>query len=104
MNEKVRKVFSTGPMASFQSVPKLSSYFIQVKFQPLQIKVGSSKYGKQRCEVCNNVTNTTIFSSTVTGNTFKINRSLNCDDKYLIHLLTGKQCNKQCTGEMQTNP
>ena len=99
MNDKVRKVFSTGPMASFQSVPKLSSYLIQVKFQPLQRKVGSSKCGKQRCEVCNNVTNTTIFSSTVTGNTFKVNRGLKCDDTYLIYLLTGKQYNKQCNGE-----
>ena len=86
-------------MASFQSVQKLSSYLIQVKFQPLQRKVGSSKCGTQRCEVCNNVTNTTIFSSTVTGNTFKVNRGLKCDDMYLIYLLTGKQYNKQCTGE-----
>ena len=87
------------PLVSFQSVPKLSNYLIQAKLHPLQNKVGSSKCDERRCEVCNNVTNTTVFSSTVTGNTFKINRSLNCDDKCLIYLLIGKQCNKQCTGE-----
>ena len=49
--------------------------------------------------VCNNVTNASTFSSTVTGDTFKINYSLNCDDKCLIYLMTCKQCNKQYTGE-----
>ena len=35
----------------------------------------------------------------MTGDTFKINHSLNCDDKCLIYLMTCKQCNKQYTGE-----
>ena len=35
----------------------------------------------------------------MTGDTFKINHSLNCDDKCLIYLVICKQCNKQYTGE-----
>ena len=47
-----------------------------------------------------NVTDITfIFSSTVTGDTFTINHSFNCDDKCLIYLVTCKQCNKQYKGE-----
>ena len=65
----------------------------------MQRKVGSSECGKQRCEVCNNVTVATIFRSTVTGDTFKINHSLNCDDKCLIYLVTCKQFNKQYTNK-----
>ena len=99
MNEEVRKTFSPGPMVSFRSTRKLSSYLIRAKLCPLQRKVGSSKCGKRRCEVCNNVTDTSMFSSIVTGDTFKINHSLNCDDKCLIYLVTCKQCNKQYTGE-----
>ena len=99
MNEEVRKTFSPGPMVSFRSARKLSSYLVWAKLYPLQRKVGSSKYGKRRCEVCNNVTGTSIFSSTVTGDTFKIDHSLNCDDKCLIYLVTCKQCNKQYTSE-----
>ena len=76
MNEEVRKSFSPGPMVSFPSARKLSSYLVY-----------------------NNVTGTSIFSSTVTGDTFKIDHSLNCDDKCLIYLVTCKQCNKQYTGE-----
>ena len=99
MNEEVRKTFSPGPMVSFRSARKLSSYLVRAKLYPLQRKVGSSKCGKRRCEVCNNITDTFIFSSTVTGDTFKINHSLNCDCKCLIYLVTCKQCNKQYTGE-----
>ena len=99
MNGEVSKIFSPGPMVSFQSARKLSSYFVSAKLYSLQRKVDSSKCGKQRCEVCNNVSGTSIFSSTVTGDTFKINHSLNCDDKCLICLVTCKQCNKQHTGE-----
>ena len=103
MNEEVRKTFSPGLMVSFRSARKLSSYLVWAKLYPLQRKVGSSKYDKRRCEICNNVTDTSIFSSTMTGdlrfNTFKINYSLNCDDKCLIYLVTCKQCNKLYTGE-----
>ena len=99
MNEEVMKNFSPDPMVSVQSAGKLSSYLVLAKLYPLQRKVSSSKCGKQRCEVCNNVTDTSTFSSTVTGDTFKINHSLNCDDKCLIYLVTCKQCNKQYTGE-----
>ena len=40
-----------------------------------------------------------MFSSTVTGPTFKIQRSLNCDGKCLIYFVTCKQCYKQYMGE-----
>ena len=73
-NEEFRKTFSQDPMVSFRSARKLSSYLAWTKLYLLQRKVGSSKCGKQRCEVCNNVTDTSTFSSTVTGDTFKINQ------------------------------
>ena len=97
-------------MVSFRSAQMLSSYLVRAKLYPLDYlvraklyplerKVGSSKCGKRRCEVCNNVTDASTFSSTVTGDTFKINHSLNCDDKCLIYLMTCKHCNNQYTGE-----
>ena len=102
MNEEVWKTFSPGPMVSFQSARKLSSYLVLAKLYALQRNIGSSKCGKQRCEVCDNVTDTSIFSSTVTGDTFKINHKLkNCDDKCLIYLVTCKQCNKQYRVKLQ---
>ena len=75
INEEVRKTFSPGPMVSFRSARKLSSYLVRAKLYPWQRKVGSSKCGKRRCEVWNNVTDTSIFSNTMTGDIFKINHS-----------------------------
>ena len=76
MNEEVKKAFSPGPIVSFRSTRKLSGYLVRAKLYPLQRKVGSSKCGKRRCEVCSNVTDTSIFSTTVAGDTFKINHEL----------------------------
>ena len=39
------------------------------------------------------------FTSSVTGETFKINHKLNCDDKCTMYLLTCKCCGKQYVGE-----
>ena len=50
-------------------------------------------------EVCDYVTDIDTFTSTVTGESFKINQQLNCDDRCIIYLLTCKQCQKQYTGE-----
>ena len=99
MNEEVRKTFSSGPMVSFRSAQKLSIYLVWTKLYPLQRKVGSSKCGKRQYDVFNNVTDTSTFNSAVTGDTFKINHSLNCDDKCLIYLVTYEQSNKQYTSK-----
>ena len=87
VNEELRKMFSPGPMVSFQSAWKLSSSFVTAKLYPLQKKVGFSKCGKRRCKVCNSITVTTIFISAVAKDTFKITHSLNCDNKCLINLM-----------------
>ena len=99
MNEEVWKTFSPGPIVSFRSSRKLSSYLVRAKLHPLQRELASTRCSKRRCKVCNNVTDTSLFSSTVTGDTFKINHSLNCEDKCLIYLATCKQCNKRYSGE-----
>ena len=99
MNEEVRKTFSPGPMVLFRSARKLSSYLVWVKLYPLERKVGFSKCGKRLCEVYNSVTDTSTFNSIVTGDTFKINHSLNFDNKCLIYFVTCKQRNKQYAGE-----
>ena len=61
--------------------------------------MGSKGCGKKRFEVCVNVCETDTFSSTVTGETFKINHKLNCDDKCLIYLFMCECCGKQYVGE-----
>ena len=92
MNEEVKDLFLPGPMVSFRGARKLSSYLVRAKLYPLHSKVGSKN-------VCKYVTDTDTFTSTVTGESFKINHQLKCDDRCIIYLLTCKQCQKQYTGE-----
>ena len=77
-------------MVSFRGTRKLNSYLVTAKLYSLHRKVGSKKCSKNRCEVCDYVTDTDTFTSAVTGESFKINHQLNCDDRYIIYLLTCK--------------
>ena len=86
-------------MVSFRSSRKISSYLVRAKLYPLERSVGSSSCGNKRCEVCINVKTTNEFSSSVTGEKFKINHKLNCNDKCLVYLLTCNKCHKQYVGQ-----
>ena len=99
MNEEVKNLFLAGTMVSLRGARKLSSYLVRAKLYPFHRKIGSKKCAKNCCEVCDYVTDTDTFTSTVTGESFKINHQLNCDDRCIIYLLTCKQCQKQYTGE-----
>ena len=90
MNDENKKVFSPRPMIPFRSPPKISSYLVRTKLYHLDRVVRSTKCVKKRYEVCLNVSETNIFTSKVTGETYKINHKLNCDDKFLIYLLSYK--------------
>ena len=69
MDQEAQRVFTPGLMITFLSARKLSSYLVRTKLYPLERTAGSCKcYGK-RYEVCENVTETSTFTSTVTQNT-----------------------------------
>ena len=91
MNDEVKKTFTPSPM--------ISSYIARGKLHPLDRTVGSSKCDKKRCEVRDVISETDTFSSTVSGEIFKINHKFNCNDKCLVYLATCKICNKQYTGQ-----
>ena len=72
------------PMISFRSSGKISSYIVTAKLYPLERTVESSKCGKKRCEVCDVISEADTFSSTVTGESFKINHKFNCNYKCVL--------------------
>ena len=53
----------------------------------------------KRCHTCDNLKETERFTNTITGKTFKINHKLNCNDKFLLYLLTCNVCLKQYVGQ-----
>ena len=73
--------------------------YIRTKLCRLERKRCSCKCGNLRGLVCNNIEETNTFTSTVTGESFKRNHHLDCNDKCLIYLLTCKVCKKQNTGK-----
>ena len=90
MNQEVKNVFISGPIVSYRSARKISSYLVRAKLYPLERKVGSEKCGKSRCEVCLNIQETDTFTSTTTGKSFKINHKLNCDGNCLVFIFSNK--------------
>ena len=79
-------------MVSFRSSRKISSYLVRAKLYPIERTVGSFKCGSKCCEVCKYITETDIFNSSVTGETYKVNHRLDCNDKCLVYLLTYSKC------------
>ena len=98
-DESVKRVFTPPPMVSYRSARKLSSYLVRAKLYLLKRERGSYKCGNLRCLVCDNIAETDTFTSTVTGESFKINHYLCSNDTCLIYLLTCRVCNKQSTGK-----
>ena len=97
MNEEAKKVFTPGPMISFRSARKLSSYLVREKLYPIERTVRLFKCNGKRCQTCLNVNETDTFTSTTTGKMYKINHQLNCNNKCLVYLL--KVCLKQYVGQ-----
>ena len=73
MNQENKNFFTPGPIATFCSEPKLSSYLVRAKLYPIERIVGLHKCKGKRCEVCLIVQGTSCFSSSVTSKTYKIN-------------------------------
>ena len=58
-----RKGKGTPFVVIFRVVRKLCAYLVKAKVYPLERKIGSCGYGKKRCQVCLNVTETDSFTS-----------------------------------------
>ena len=83
LDKEVKRVFTPKPMISFRRARKLISYLVRAKRYPTERTVGSYKCGGKRCEFCINVSETSTFPNTVTGETCS-----KCKMQYVGRLLT----------------
>ena len=97
MDEEVKEVFYLGPMVSFWSAWKVSSYLVRAKLYLLERTVGSFKCNKSRCQVRLNVNETDTFTSTVTKKTYKTITNFTAVAN--VYLLTSKKCLIQYVGK-----
>ena len=95
IDQETKNVFTPGPIATFCSVRKLSSYLVRAKLYTMERIATSHKCKGKRCEVCVNVQETSYFSSSVSNETYKINHQFECNKKCLVYLLTCKKCLKR---------
>ena len=98
-DEEIRKAFESKPMISYRKSRKLKIYLVQTESYPISRTVGCYKSGSKRCEVCKHIIETVTFTSTVTRETFKINHHFDCNDEYLVYLMTCNKCKKQYTSQ-----
>ena len=98
-DEEVEMVFSSPPIASYRSTRKIKYSTVRSKLYPVKRSVGCRGCGGSRCQVCENIKVTDTITSFTTKNTYKINHSFDCHDKYLIYIFNCKTCSKQYTGK-----
>ena len=72
MNEELKHLFTPGSMVSFRRSRKIRSYLVRTW------SVGSFNCKRSRCQICTYVNETDSFTSTVTGETYKINHKFDC--------------------------
>ena len=73
---EVQKVFLPPPIVSYRSARKIKDYIVRSKLYCIAAE----------------------FTSFTSKKTYKINHSFDCNDKYLIYLLSCKSCGKQYVG------
>ena len=66
MDQKVKELFSSQPMASFRNGRKLSSYLVRAKLYLLERRVGSHKWRCNCCHVCRSIKKMTCLYVTTT--------------------------------------
>ena len=101
-DEQHRNVFSETPMVGFSNGKSLKNILVRAllpKLDPSENENGCVKCGKPKCEVCQNLISTKEFTSTHTGEKFKIQKGpLNCSSKNVVYLITCKVCKIQNVG------
>ena len=73
MKEELKHLFTPDPIAALRSCRKISSYFVRAKLHPFERSVESFNCKRPRCQICAYVNETESFTSTFTGETYKIN-------------------------------
>ena len=98
-NEKMAKVFKEPPMVSFRRPRNLKDMVVRTRLDnPLPLASFKTCHDN-RCLLCKHSNETSNFSSTTTGRSYKILQSTSCKTNNCVYLITCKVCQKQYVGE-----
>ena len=97
--KEVKRLFTPALIIWFRNTSKLNSYLVRAKLYRLERIIDLFQVKRKRCQTCYNVKQIEKFTSTSTGENFKINHKLSCNDQYLVYLFTCKVYLKQYVGQ-----
>ena len=89
-------------MVTFRSSRKIRGNLVRAKLYLAERSVGYFNCKRPRCQICayvNELNSYSTVTSTVTGETYKINHRFDCMEKCLIYLLTCNKCRKYYVGQ-----
>ena len=92
------------PMVAFRRPKCLSDYLVRAKFRRAAKEeiTGTSRCGRNRCQICNFLCVGRTFCSKTNGKEFRISYNLNCNSENMVYLITCKVCGIQYVGSTTT--
>ena len=111
-NPKLAEIYPNPPSVTFRQPRNLKQILCRNTLRNLPYREGGDlgdnppgcykhNHGGRgrRCLLCPTLKEGREFSSTYTGLTYYIKHNFTCKSKFVIYLITCKQCNKQSTGK-----
>ena len=111
-NPKLAKIYPHPPSVTFRQPKNLKQILCRNTLKHLPYRDGSdlndnppgcykfSHGGRGRkCLLCPRLKEGSTFSNTFTGLSYKMKHNLTCKSKYVVYLITCKECGKQYTGK-----
>ena len=105
-SEEHRKVFPEPPLIAFRRCKNLKDILVRARLSNEgnggTDKKGCSRCSKSRCQVCNVMSNSEYFHSTIDSRQYRINYSLNWDSSNVVYLLECTVCGVPYVGSTCT--
>ena len=100
-NDHLENVFPSSPILAFRRPRNLRDLVVNAKLRPLaeSEQPGCTKCNAGRSSVCPFISESTKFTSTSTGNLFRITTHIDCKSSWIAYLITCKKCHFQYVGK-----
>lgn len=106
ISNRCKQAIQDLPMMAFRRPKSLRDYLLRAKLRSLDREIevtrGTHKCASSRCDVCNYLVVGDRFSSHATGTSYTINRSLDCNSRNIVYLISCKVCGFQYVGSTTT--
>ena len=101
-SERLRRVFPSPPLIAFRRPRNLKDILVRATLTPILYEPpGNRPCGIPRCRTCPILLATDEFSSSTTGEKFKVKTKASCKSSNIIYLIECRRCGQQYVGETE---